>query len=134
MVQAAATVAAVPLEAASSGLSQLTAPQSQTVSDLGSTGSGSIDATNTVVLGGVAMSAIAFMGMFSVVDYLVSGGLFTPVLRRNDEEHTPRRKGLKSHRSKDGGGKVRQVLYTSVNCSLFIYPDNNKECHITNNE
>ena len=85
VVQTAATVAAVPIVAAANGLSQLTGPAAQTVSNLDSTSSGTIDATNSVVLGGVAMSAIAFMGLFSMADYLVSGGLLTPVRRRNSD-------------------------------------------------
>ena len=31
------------------------------------------------------MSAIAFIGLFSMADYIVSGGLLTPVKRRKDD-------------------------------------------------
>ena len=102
-----ATVAAVPITAAAAGIDHLTAP-AQTASDLGSTSSGSIDATNTVVLGGVAMSAIAFMGLFSVADYLVSGGLITPLRRKSERKRID--PGLSPRRivgTRNGTGKVR---------------------------
>ena len=79
-------VAAAPIVAAASGLNQITGAPAQDVTDLQSTSSGGIDATNTVVLGGVAMSAIAFMGLFSMADYLTSGGLLTPVRRKNERK------------------------------------------------
>ena len=83
-MEAAASVAAVPIVAAANGLSQLTGPNSASITELESTSSGSIDGTNAVVLGGVAMSAIAFMGLFSMADYLTSGGLLTPVRRKSE--------------------------------------------------
>ena len=107
-MQAVATVAAAPIVAAASGLNQITAPASQSVSTLESTSGGSIDATNTVVLGGVAMSAIAFMGLFSMADYLVSGGILTPLRRKDNRKRMdpgiiPSGRG----RGRDVQGKIR---------------------------
>ena len=108
-MQAAASVAAGPIVAAASGLSQLTGPSSQSVENLDSTSSGSIDATNTVVLGGVAMSAIAFMGLFSMADYLVSGGILTPLRRRSSDRKRmdPGIDPSRRVRHRNGPGKIR---------------------------
>ena len=56
------------------------------------------------------MSAIAFMGLFSVADYLVSGGLITPLRRKgNDRKRIdPGPNPRRMVRNKNGGaGKVR---------------------------
>ena len=107
-METAAAVAAAPLVAAASGIGQLTGAPAASVTQLDSTSSGSIDATNTVVLGGVAMSAIAFMGLFSMADYLVSGGLLTPVRRKTDRKRIdPGNDYGRRVRSQRVPGKVR---------------------------
>ena len=43
--------------------------------------SGSVDATNTVIASGLAMSAAAFGGLFILADYFAGGALITPIRR-----------------------------------------------------
>ena len=116
VVNTAAQVAAVPIVAAASGLNQITGAPAQDVTDLQATSSGGIDATNSVVLGGVAMSAIAFMGLFSMADYLTSGGLLTPVRRKNERKRIDQGADYTRRvRSQRIPGKIR---YHQINCYI----------------
>ena len=46
--------------------------------------SGSVDATNTVIVSGLAMSAAAFSGLFLLADYFAGGAFITPIRRTFD--------------------------------------------------